>query len=131
MLELLAEPALLLPWLWQWATPDLILYLRQGSLLTSVLELFEAVSCSCTSLLGSRTLSWPPTSHTVKEMFLYSTVSTLNPICKDTHSAPRAQRASNQDAKQGKTGAHSWDGGHNLSAAHQEGSEAVAAESEP
>ena len=26
-----------------------------------------------------RTLSCPPTSHTVKEMFLYSTVSTLNP----------------------------------------------------
>merc|ERR1711934_1316840 len=26
------------------------------------------------------TLSWPPTSHTVKQMFLYSTVSTLKPI---------------------------------------------------
>ena len=26
-----------------------------------------------------RTLSWPPTSHTVKLMFLYSTVSTLKP----------------------------------------------------
>ena len=26
------------------------------------------------------TLSWPPTSQTVKSMFLYSTVSTLNPI---------------------------------------------------
>jgi hypothetical protein len=26
-----------------------------------------------------RILSWPPTSHTVNEMFLYSTVSTLNP----------------------------------------------------
>lgn len=25
------------------------------------------------------TLSWPPTSQTVKLMFLYSTVSTLNP----------------------------------------------------
>ena len=25
------------------------------------------------------TLSWPPTSHTVNEMFLYSTVSTLKP----------------------------------------------------
>jgi hypothetical protein len=30
---------------------------------------------SCPSL----TLSWPPTSHTVKLMFLYSTVSTLKP----------------------------------------------------
>merc|ERR1719263_2289969 len=27
-----------------------------------------------------RILSWPPTSHTVKLMFLYSTVSTLKPI---------------------------------------------------
>ncbi len=26
------------------------------------------------------TLSCPPTSHTVKQMFLYSTVSTLNPV---------------------------------------------------
>merc|ERR1711934_692288 len=26
------------------------------------------------------TLSWPPTSHTVNEMFLYSTVSTLKPM---------------------------------------------------
>ena len=26
------------------------------------------------------TLSWPPTSQTVKLMFLYSTVSTLNPM---------------------------------------------------
>lgn len=25
-------------------------------------------------------MSWPPTSHTVKEIFLYSTVSTLNPV---------------------------------------------------
>jgi hypothetical protein len=29
--------------------------------------------------LLSLTLSWPPTSHTVNEMFLYSTVSTLKP----------------------------------------------------
>jgi hypothetical protein len=28
---------------------------------------------------GQRTLSWPPTSQTVKLMFLYSTVSTLKP----------------------------------------------------
>ena len=28
---------------------------------------------------SARTLSWPPTSHTVNEMFLYSTVSTLKP----------------------------------------------------
>ena len=28
---------------------------------------------------AGRTLSWPPTSHTVNEMFLYSTVSTLKP----------------------------------------------------
>ena len=28
---------------------------------------------------AARTLSWPPTSHTVNEMFLYSTVSTLKP----------------------------------------------------
>lgn len=28
------------------------------------------------------TLSWPPTSHTVKLMFLYSTVSTLKPVVK-------------------------------------------------
>ena len=27
------------------------------------------------------TLSWPPTSQTVKLMFLYSTVSTLKPVC--------------------------------------------------
>jgi hypothetical protein len=30
-------------------------------------------------LQSGRILSWPPTSHTVNEMFLYSTVSTLNP----------------------------------------------------
>ena len=29
---------------------------------------------------GDHTLSWPPTSHTVKLMFLYSTVSTLKPV---------------------------------------------------
>jgi len=29
--------------------------------------------------LSAHTLSWPPTSQTVKEMFLYCTVSTLNP----------------------------------------------------
>jgi len=29
---------------------------------------------------GINTLSWPPTSQTVKLMFLYSTVSTLNPV---------------------------------------------------
>jgi hypothetical protein len=28
----------------------------------------------------AHTLSWPPTSHTVKLMFLYSTVSTLKPV---------------------------------------------------
>ena len=30
-----------------------------------------------------QTLSWPPTSQTVKLMFLYSTVSTLNPANKE------------------------------------------------
>lgn len=29
------------------------------------------------------TLSWPPTSHTVKEMFLNSTVSTLKPVAHE------------------------------------------------
>ena len=33
-------------------------------------------------LQRGRILSWPPTSHTVNEMFLYSTVSTLNPVFK-------------------------------------------------
>jgi hypothetical protein len=31
-------------------------------------------------LQRGRILSWPPTSHTVNEMFLYSTVSTLKPV---------------------------------------------------
>ena len=39
------------------------------------MELKGHVQC----LHKGRILSWPPTSHTVKEMFLYSTVSTLNP----------------------------------------------------
>jgi len=32
---------------------------------------------------GINTLSWPPTSQTVKLMFLYSTVSTLNPALNE------------------------------------------------
>ena len=49
----------------------------------------RAISASSPTSAGShcrpprtrpqRTLSWPPTSHTVKLMFLYSTVSTLKP----------------------------------------------------
>merc|ERR1711998_559827 len=43
----------------------------------------QALAC-CAELSqwrqSGRILSWPPTSHTVNEMFLYSTVSTLKPM---------------------------------------------------
>ena len=39
-----------------------------------------------------RTLSWPPTSHTVKLMFLYSTVSTLKPARATGMQEPMSQR---------------------------------------
>ena len=50
--------------------------------LTRTLELASFLAARgwvCVPPSRGRTLSWPPTSHTVKLMFLYSTVSTLKP----------------------------------------------------
>lgn len=42
--------------------------------------LLRAEESHAQCLQRGRILSWPPTSHTVNEMFLYSTVSTLKPL---------------------------------------------------
>ena len=51
---------------------------QQSECSTTLLCLLLHCCCSAAAVL---TLSWPPTSHTVKLMFLYSTVSTLKPVC--------------------------------------------------
>jgi hypothetical protein len=48
----------------------------------------EIVQC----LQSGRILSWPPTSQTVKLMFLYSTVSTLKPRERSIHVASGLKR---------------------------------------
>jgi hypothetical protein len=48
----------------------------------------EIVQC----LQSGRILSWPPTSQTVKLMFLYSTVSTLKPRERSIHVASRFEK---------------------------------------
>ena len=55
----------------------------------------------CGRELRARTLSWPPTSHTVNEMFLYSTVSTLKPA----HTRRRAASASARGGFRARGGA--------------------------
>ena len=49
--------------------------------------------CSRNYTKRAPTLSWPPTSHTVKLMFLYSTVSTLKPAAprKPVHACSQTQ----------------------------------------
>ena len=68
------------------------------------------------------TLSWPPTSHTVKLMFLYSTVSTLKPatskLFKNTNAASKFfLQSDNRPYKTRARGFHtdSGNGGHDLS----------------
>lgn len=55
---------------------------RECQQCASTLQAEAGTPCPCmrtTATLDQlHTLSWPPTSHTVKLMFLYSTVSTLN-----------------------------------------------------
>lgn len=63
------------------------------------------------------TLSWPPTSQTVKLMFLYSTVSTLKPAGRPAHhrvsGCAMQQQVNNYPAARRRT--NGGDGGHNLS----------------
>lgn len=69
-------------------------------------------SCSNTGL----TLSWPPTSHTVKLMFLYSTVSTLKPARTRTpvRACSKPKRAPRFPSADRGVRTDSGDGRHNL-----------------
>lgn len=57
----------------------------------------RSLASAATTRLRAPTLSWPPTSHTVKLMFLYSTVSTLKP--GGTRAGPRSRLLANPSAR--------------------------------